>query len=241
MPRMAWHDVHTMVEGPVVGDIVRHFIERWDDARFNRVNQGLVTAGTSSFSFDAGGESKKDKKKREKEQKKKEKEKKKEEKAKGKKKVFLTKKLAMVEDINFPNQHKYTNVNNEIKEEDEDNNNEENKIENKEEDKAIDNNNEEKKAETNEPQKEVNNQDNNNMFNLCNTFNTGGQLLSLENMLCFKEEGTNNNPNPDNDNASNKEPAFRSQSTVGGNSLPPLSSQESDNVYLEKHEEIRNY
>ena len=244
MPRMAWHDVHTMVEGPVVGDIVRHFIERWDDARFNRVNQGLVTAGTSSFSFDAGGESKKDKKKREKEQKKKEKEKKKEEKAKGKKKVFLTKKLAMVEDRNFPNQQKYTNVNNEenneIKEEDEENN-EENKIENNEENKAIDNNTEEKKADTNEPQKEVNNQDNNNTFNLSYTFNTGGQLLSLENMLCFQEEGTNNNPNPNNDNASNKEPAFRSQSTVGGDSLPPLSSQASDNVYLEKHEEIRNY
>ena len=28
MPRMAWHDVHTMVKGPIVSDIVRHFVER---------------------------------------------------------------------------------------------------------------------------------------------------------------------------------------------------------------------
>ena len=48
MPRMAWHDVHTMVEGPIVSDIVRHFVERWNDARFNRRNNGLVTVGTFS-------------------------------------------------------------------------------------------------------------------------------------------------------------------------------------------------
>ena len=35
-PRMAWHDVQTMVEGPIVSDIVRHFVERWNDARFNK-------------------------------------------------------------------------------------------------------------------------------------------------------------------------------------------------------------
>ncbi len=88
MPRMGWHDVHTMVEGPVVGDIVRHFIERWNDARFNRRSEGLVSAGTS-YSFDAGGMSKKEQKKKEKEKEKKRKEKekakKKEEKEKAKK------------------------------------------------------------------------------------------------------------------------------------------------------------
>ena len=51
MPRMAWHDVHTMVEGPIVSDIVRHFVERWNDARFNRRNNGLVTVGSSFSSF----------------------------------------------------------------------------------------------------------------------------------------------------------------------------------------------
>ena len=51
MPRMAWHDVHTMVEGPIVSDIVRHFVERWNDARFNRRNNGLVTVGTSFSTF----------------------------------------------------------------------------------------------------------------------------------------------------------------------------------------------
>ena len=47
MPRMAWHDVHTMVEGPIVSDIVRHFVERWNDARFSRRNKGLVNVGKS--------------------------------------------------------------------------------------------------------------------------------------------------------------------------------------------------
>ena len=61
MPRMAWHDVHTMVEGPIVTDIVRHFVERWNDARFTRRNQGLVTVGT--FSFSSENEKRNDKKK----------------------------------------------------------------------------------------------------------------------------------------------------------------------------------
>ena len=48
MPRMAWHDVHTMVEGPIVSDISRHFIERWNDARFNKRDNALVKVGPSS-------------------------------------------------------------------------------------------------------------------------------------------------------------------------------------------------
>ena len=48
MPRMGWHDVHTMVEGPIVMDIVRHFIERWNDARFSKRNNALVNVGPSS-------------------------------------------------------------------------------------------------------------------------------------------------------------------------------------------------
>jgi len=50
MPRMAWHDVHTMVEGPIVSDIVRHFVERWNFARYSRRNNGLVNVSTS-FSY----------------------------------------------------------------------------------------------------------------------------------------------------------------------------------------------
>ena len=44
-PRMAWHDVHTMVEGPIVSDIVRHFVERWNDARFKKRSNALVNVG----------------------------------------------------------------------------------------------------------------------------------------------------------------------------------------------------
>ena len=59
MPRMAWHDVHTMVEGPIVSDIVRHFVERWNDARFNRRDNGLVTCRTSSSFISESKKSKK--------------------------------------------------------------------------------------------------------------------------------------------------------------------------------------
>ena len=46
-PRMAWHDVQTMVEGPMVNDIVRHFVERWNDARFNKRDHGIVNIDSS--------------------------------------------------------------------------------------------------------------------------------------------------------------------------------------------------
>ena len=75
LPRMAWHDVHTMVEGPIVSDIVRHFVERWNDARFNTREKGLVNAGTSYYSHKSAEISKKDKKQKEKEKKQREKEK----------------------------------------------------------------------------------------------------------------------------------------------------------------------
>ena len=107
MPRMGWHDIHTMVEGPIVSDIVRHFVERWNDANFNRRERGLVNAGVSFCAGDSR-EIKKD----EKENKKKEKEKKKKEKEKKNKKVkvdkgfFLTKKKTMIEDKNFPKSSK---------------------------------------------------------------------------------------------------------------------------------------
>ncbi len=30
VPRMPWHDIAVRLEGPVVVDIGRHFIQRWD-------------------------------------------------------------------------------------------------------------------------------------------------------------------------------------------------------------------
>ena len=50
MPRMAWHDVHTMVKGPIVSDIVRHFVERWNDARFKKRGNGIYNVGNISCS-----------------------------------------------------------------------------------------------------------------------------------------------------------------------------------------------
>lgn len=32
--RMPWHDVHSRLIGPVVADIARHFVERWNYSRF---------------------------------------------------------------------------------------------------------------------------------------------------------------------------------------------------------------
>ena len=48
-PRIGWHDIHTMVEGPVVSDIVRHFVERWNYARSVKRNNQLVKVGVSVY------------------------------------------------------------------------------------------------------------------------------------------------------------------------------------------------
>ena len=37
--RMPWHDVHTRIIGPVVGDIARHFVERWNHDNFDNRNE----------------------------------------------------------------------------------------------------------------------------------------------------------------------------------------------------------
>ena len=49
IPRIGWHDIHTMVEGPIVSDIVRHFVERWNYARSVKRNNQLVGVGVSVF------------------------------------------------------------------------------------------------------------------------------------------------------------------------------------------------
>ena len=47
--RMPWHDVHSRIIGPVVADIVRHFIERWNHANFDeRKEKGLTNMNQGS-------------------------------------------------------------------------------------------------------------------------------------------------------------------------------------------------
>ena len=40
--RMPWHDVHMRLIGPVVNDISRHFVERWNHARFDDRNKSSL-------------------------------------------------------------------------------------------------------------------------------------------------------------------------------------------------------
>ena len=40
--RMPWHDVHTRLIGPVVNDLSRHFVERWNHARFDDRNKSSI-------------------------------------------------------------------------------------------------------------------------------------------------------------------------------------------------------
>ncbi len=64
--RMPWHDVHTRLIGPVVGDISRHFVERWNHSRFdnrdknniNNVNQSVNVSKSvklKSLTLKSGG------------------------------------------------------------------------------------------------------------------------------------------------------------------------------------------
>ena len=47
--RMPWHDVHTRLIGPIVGDIARHFVERWNHDNYeNRNETTLNTLKTST-------------------------------------------------------------------------------------------------------------------------------------------------------------------------------------------------
>ena len=50
-PRMPWHDVHTRIIGPAVADIARHFVERWNHAKFedrDKSSENLTTVKQSS-------------------------------------------------------------------------------------------------------------------------------------------------------------------------------------------------
>ena len=49
--RMPWHDIHTRLIGPVVSDIARHFVERWNHARYEDRNQtSLSVQKNTNFS-----------------------------------------------------------------------------------------------------------------------------------------------------------------------------------------------
>ena len=49
--RMPWHDVHTRLIGPVVGDIARHFVERWNHARFDVRTENTINEVRQSSNF----------------------------------------------------------------------------------------------------------------------------------------------------------------------------------------------
>ena len=48
-PRMPWHDVHTMFQGPAVLDVSRHFVERWNFAKNNENKEGLTEIKNNLF------------------------------------------------------------------------------------------------------------------------------------------------------------------------------------------------
>ena len=45
--RMPWHDVHSRITGPVVADIARHFVERWNFSRFG-TGSGITDIKTNA-------------------------------------------------------------------------------------------------------------------------------------------------------------------------------------------------
>jgi phospholipase D1/2 len=49
--RMPWHDVHTRIIGPVVGDIARHFVERWNHDNYDNRNETTINVVSASCSI----------------------------------------------------------------------------------------------------------------------------------------------------------------------------------------------
>ena len=49
--RMPWHDIHTRLIGPVVSDIARHFVERWNHARFEDRNQTSLNVQKNTTNY----------------------------------------------------------------------------------------------------------------------------------------------------------------------------------------------
>ena len=49
--RMPWHDVHTRLIGPIVGDIARHFVERWNHTRFDERNETTINSVSQNVNF----------------------------------------------------------------------------------------------------------------------------------------------------------------------------------------------
>ena len=52
--RMPWHDVHTRLIGPVVNDISRHFVERWNHARFDDRSKSSLNIKNNSHIVKSG-------------------------------------------------------------------------------------------------------------------------------------------------------------------------------------------
>ena len=53
--RMPWHDVHTRIIGPVVGDIARHFVERWNHDNYDIRNETTINVVSASGSIGNNG------------------------------------------------------------------------------------------------------------------------------------------------------------------------------------------
>lgn len=45
-PRMPWHDIHSMLEGPAVLDVARHFVERWNYIKAYANSEGITDIQT---------------------------------------------------------------------------------------------------------------------------------------------------------------------------------------------------
>ena len=45
-PKMPWHDIHSLIQGPAVLDIARHFVERWNYSKSSEDSEGITDIKT---------------------------------------------------------------------------------------------------------------------------------------------------------------------------------------------------